>query len=114
MVVWSAVIASCAIPVVFASVELMKKNKDGTLEPYYMTSLHGNFKFVDGSVACDLPMDRMSELFNINTYIVSQVNPHVAPFISSDAVYIDENRIKRLVLSKTKTLVSNAINHTIT
>ena len=71
VVVWSAVVASCAIPLMFASVELMKKAKDGTLEPYYMTSLRGNFKFVDGSVACDLPMNRMSELFNINTYIVS-------------------------------------------
>ena len=113
MVVWSAVIASCAIPVVFASVELLKKTKDGKLEPYYMTSLRGNFKFVDGSVACDLPMARMSELFNINTYIVSQVNPHVAPFITSDAVSIDESRLKRLILQKTKTIAGNTLRYSL-
>ena len=49
-----------------------------------MTKLKGNYKFIDGSVACDLPLNRMSELCNINTFIVSQVNPHVAPFINSD------------------------------
>jgi predicted acylesterase/phospholipase RssA len=29
----------------------------------------------------DLPMQRLSELFNINHFIVSQVNPHVLPFM---------------------------------
>jgi predicted acylesterase/phospholipase RssA len=29
----------------------------------------------DGSVQADLPMQRLSELFNINHFIVSQVNP---------------------------------------
>lgn len=36
-----------------------------------MSKLKGNYKFIDGSVACDLPLNRMSELFNINTFIVS-------------------------------------------
>lgn len=98
VVVWSAVIASCAIPVMFAQVELMIKTETGELKPYYMTQLKGNFKFIDGSVACDLPMSRMSELFNINTFIVSQVNPHVAPFITSDGFNIDESRLKRFLL----------------
>ena len=71
VVVWSAVLASCAIPGCFESVELMIKTESGDLKPYYMTKLKGNFKFIDGSVACDLPMQRMSELFNINTFIVS-------------------------------------------
>merc|ERR1712146_639810 len=29
----------------------------------------------------DLPMQRVSELFNVNSFIVSQVNPHVLPFV---------------------------------
>jgi TAG lipase/steryl ester hydrolase/phospholipase A2/LPA acyltransferase len=41
------------------------------------------FQWEDGSVQADLPMQRLSELFNINHFIVSQVNPHVVPFISS-------------------------------
>ena len=78
-----------------------------------MTSLRGNFKFIDGSVACDLPMNRMSELFNINTYIVSQVNPHVAPFINSDGFSLDESRVKRYLIGKLKTLFSNEFSHII-
>ena len=30
----------------------------------------------DGSLTHDLPMQRLSELFNVNFFIVSQVNPH--------------------------------------
>ena len=33
-------------------------------------------KWSDGSVECDLPMERLSELFNVNHFIVSQVNIH--------------------------------------
>lgn len=33
-------------------------------------------KFSDGSVESDLPMQQLSELFNVNHFIVSQVNPH--------------------------------------
>lgn len=29
----------------------------------------------------DLPITRLSELFNVNHFIVSQVNPHIAPFL---------------------------------
>lgn len=34
-----------------------------------------------GSVGADLPMTRLSELFNVNHFVVSQVNPHIAPFL---------------------------------
>ena len=71
VVVWSAIIASCAIPGCFDSVEIMIKDQNGEIKPYYMSKLKGNYKFIDGSVACDLPLNRMSELFNINTFIVS-------------------------------------------
>lgn len=38
-------------------------------------------RWIDGSVDNDLPMARLSEMFNVNHFIVSQVNPHVVPFI---------------------------------
>jgi len=46
------------------------------VEPYYPEGL----KWQDGSLEFDLPMNRLSELFNVNHFIVSQVNPHVIPF----------------------------------
>lgn len=82
VLVWSAALASCAIPGVYAPVELLKKDeKTGKLSPY----MEGGapVKWEDGSVQADLPMQRLSELFNINHFIVSQCNPHVVPFVSS-------------------------------
>ena len=35
VVVWTAGVASCAIPCAFDSVELLIKNDDGELKPYY-------------------------------------------------------------------------------
>ena len=37
--------------------------------------------WIDGSVDNDLPMTRLAEMFNVNHFIVSQVNPHVIPFL---------------------------------
>lgn len=113
VVVWSAVIASCSIPGVFKSVELIIKTEDGQLKPYYMSRLKGNFKFIDGSVACDLPLNRMSELFNINTYIVSQVNPHAALFVTSDGKISIQSRIRRIITKTLRQLFSNEIRHLI-
>lgn len=89
----------------------MAKAKDGSIHPYYMTSLRGNFTFIDGSVSNDIPVERMSELFNINTYIVSQVNPHFIPFISSDAHIAAETRLKRVVVNPMKTLMANTVTY---
>jgi TAG lipase/steryl ester hydrolase/phospholipase A2/LPA acyltransferase len=59
---------------VYAPVELMKKDeKTGKLSPY-MEGGGAPIKWEDGSVQADLPMQRLSELFNINHFIVSQVS----------------------------------------
>lgn len=72
VVIWSASLASCAIPNVFHPVELLAKDSHGNIVPYYREGL----KWSDGSMECDLPMERLSELFNVNHFIVSQVNIH--------------------------------------
>jgi len=93
--VWSAVVASCAIPGVFESIALVVKEPDGKyrteLETEYFGSTDasdaylGNSKldnvqhlerYSDGSVEKDLPMQQLSELFNVNHFVVSQTNPH--------------------------------------
>jgi len=81
VLIWSAVSASCAIPKIFEPVELFCKDNRGKIVPYTATKNH---RFIDGSVSADLPMQRISEIFNVNTFIVSQVNPFVIPFISDD------------------------------
>ncbi len=72
----SAVMASCAVPGVFPPVMLMAKNVHGEAQPYLPTR-----KWVDGSIADDLPAKRLSRLFSTNHYIVSMVNPIATPFL---------------------------------
>jgi NTE family protein len=72
-----AVMASCAVPVLFPPVMLMTRDeKDGRVP--YMPLLKWN----DGSLKSDLPTLRIRRLHNVNHFIVSQTNPHVLPFVS--------------------------------
>lgn len=41
----------------------------------------GKRRWRDGSLESDLPMMQLKELFNVNHFIVSQANPHIAPFL---------------------------------
>lgn len=79
VLIWSAALASCAIPLVYQSVELLAKDDQGNTVPYLSNE---SVKWEDGSFSLDLPMARLSELFNVNHFIVSQVNPHIVPFLT--------------------------------
>ncbi|KAJ1652969.1 Lipase 5 [Dispira simplex] len=86
VVIWSAVAASCAAPGLFPPTPIFAKDKRGQLVPWDPT----DFEWIDGSVQNDLPMQRLSELFNVNHFLVSQVNPYVVPFLYlTDAWVID-------------------------
>lgn len=75
VLVWSAAAASCALPFVFAPVELVAKAYDGRVVPYHPRGV----RWIDGSITSDIPLARIGELFNVNHFIVSQTNPHVIP-----------------------------------
>lgn len=64
---------------------------------------------MDGSVTADLPMERLSEIFNVNTFIVSQVNPYVIPFITDDGGGVLGTNTT--FSKKLKTFLSNEISH---
>lgn len=78
LLVWSAVLASAAVPGIFSPVTLMKKDRSGNPMPYMP-----RLQFVDGSVVSDLPVERLMHLHDVNFTIVSQTNPHVVPFLST-------------------------------
>jgi len=75
----SAVMASCAVPGVFPPVMLMARNVHGESQPYLPTR-----RWVDGSIADDLPSKRLSRLYSANHYIVSMVNPIAIPFLKKE------------------------------
>ncbi|KAK3690302.1 acyl transferase/acyl hydrolase/lysophospholipase [Podospora appendiculata] len=81
VMIWSAVAASCSVPLVFQAAPLLVKDPaTGAHMPWNPTPQ----RWIDGSVDNDLPMTRLAEMFNVNHFIVSQVNPHVVPFLSKD------------------------------
>ncbi|OJJ44583.1 hypothetical protein ASPZODRAFT_120870 [Penicilliopsis zonata CBS 506.65] len=81
VLIWSAVAVSCSVPLVFTPSTLMAKDPlTGEAVPW--SDMHR--QYIDGSVDGDLPMTQLSEMFNVNHFIVSQVNPHVVPFLPKD------------------------------
>lgn len=70
--------ASCSVPGLFPAVQLQQR-KDGKNLAYCSDEL-----WMDGSFATDIPRNRMSRLFNVNFFIVSQANPHILPFVSAE------------------------------
>ncbi|KAL2129102.1 hypothetical protein VTI74DRAFT_8219 [Chaetomium olivicolor] len=81
VIIWSAVAASCSVPLVFQAHPLLIKNPEtGLPEPWAPAPQH----YIDGSVDNDLPMTRLAEMFNVNHFIVAQVNPHIVPFLDKE------------------------------
>ncbi|WP_410210151.1 DUF3336 domain-containing protein [Aquirhabdus sp.] len=72
-----AVLASCAVPLLYPPVTLYARGKDGRKVPYMSTET-----WIDGSVHGDLPRERLARLHNVNQTIISQANPHIIPFIT--------------------------------
>ena len=99
--------ASTAIPGLFDTVDLYQKLEDGSIVPYDPSS--GRMMFIDGSVASDLPMERIKELFNVNTFIVSQVNPFVCPFVTIDRTSVLDTKFRMWFIRKFKKAVGNTI-----
>ena len=88
LLVWSAALASCAVPILFPAVTLTAKNYQGEYHPYMPAK-----QWVDGSVRSDLPRQRLARLFNVNYFIASQVNPHIVPFMQTDKERLEKGKI---------------------
>ncbi|KAF2665243.1 patatin-domain-containing protein [Microthyrium microscopicum] len=78
VIIWSAVAASCSVPLVFSPATILAKDPRDGSEVRWNPSEQ---LWIDGSVDNDLPMTRLAEMFNVNHFLVSQVNPHVVPFL---------------------------------
>ncbi|OJD24737.1 hypothetical protein ACJ73_03892 [Blastomyces percursus] len=84
VLIWSAVATSCSVPLIFSSSSLKAKDPiTGEITEWH----DAPHRWIDGSVDHDLPMTRLSEMFNVNHFIVSQVNPHVVPFIPQEETF---------------------------
>lgn len=82
----SAVAASCSVPFIYKPAPLLERNPDtkkiqrfGGEDTY----------FIDGSVSHDIPLARLRAMLDVNHFIVSQVNPHIVPFLRGERVGLD-------------------------
>lgn len=107
VMIWSAVAASCSVPFVFSAAPLLVKDPvTGEHLPWNPTPQ----RWVDGSVDNDLPMTRLAEMFNVNHFIVSQVNPHVAPFLSrDDRLYPEHEGSRPNLFGSSQSTVANTL-----
>lgn len=102
VLIWSACSASCAFPLLYEPVRLQSKSAAGHVIP----AQDSDVRMCDGSLSADLPHDRLKELFNVQVFIVSQVNPHVVKFLENPAIDTNGNRrgrpnfFKRLLVSE--------------
>lgn len=85
-----ATLASCAVPMVYSPVSLTAKNYEGDEVPYI-----SDRKWIDGSICGDLPIGKLSRVYGVNHSIVSQINPHITPFMSRSGN--DESLQKKLI-----------------
>jgi len=74
-VIWTALLASAAVPGILNPVVLMQKTRSGCLVPWSWGS-----RFKDGSLRVDIPLQALNLYFNVTHPVVSQVNPHVHLF----------------------------------
>ncbi|GAA96902.1 uncharacterized protein L969DRAFT_96794 [Mixia osmundae IAM 14324] len=74
-VIFSAIIASAAVPGILNPVTLLTKSKDGKIKPWQFQGRHK-----DGSLRVDIPIDALHKYFNVVHPIVSQSNPHIHLF----------------------------------
>ncbi|KAG0248541.1 hypothetical protein BG011_010168 [Mortierella polycephala] len=106
VLVWSAVATSCAAPFIYNSSPLMAKDKNGE-EVHWNPS---RYHWIDGSVDNDLPMNKLSELFNVNHFIVCQVNPYIVPFLRNSLARSPTNRILGWMLYQTRSEMQLRLN----
>jgi len=73
----SAVATSCTAPGVMQPRGLVVKDASGELKQF---DLLGK-SFRDGTITNEMPKDYLRSCFGVSEFLVSQVNPHVSPFI---------------------------------
>ncbi|KAG0091135.1 hypothetical protein BGZ93_008974 [Podila epicladia] len=70
-----------------STADLLAKDKSGNIIPWTPSAVNYTNPitpslFSYGAVGPETPLTRLSELFNVNHFIVSQANPYIVPFMS--------------------------------
>ncbi|KAI9249299.1 hypothetical protein BY458DRAFT_525600 [Sporodiniella umbellata] len=82
VLIWSAACCSTASAGLFGSSNLMAKDKNGNIVKWISSSVKWNHWSETSPAENEAPLYRLSELFNVNHFIVSQANICAIPFIA--------------------------------
>ncbi|KAL6936589.1 hypothetical protein ACO0R3_000188 [Hanseniaspora guilliermondii] len=93
VLLWSSVTSSCSLPAIFPPHMIYSKTVSNNLPSLKVWS-GNNQKFLDGSMLQDLPIKKLSEMFNIDNVIASQVNPHIFPVLHIQN-FLNKKRLQR-------------------
>ena len=101
LVIWTAACASLATPGIYEEVMLLSKKDDGSTYPWHPSGI----KLESARMVQDLPVKRLTELFNANNFIVSQVPSYLTwrPLRSE--------RFRASILGKLTDLFTREIEH---
>lgn len=82
--IWSAACASNATVGLYEHTQILAKDENGDIVPYTSEDVRWTHWSEARMSEKDSPYARISMLFNVNHFIVSQARPYLAPFLSSD------------------------------
>ncbi|KAI8340814.1 hypothetical protein BC941DRAFT_418243 [Chlamydoabsidia padenii] len=105
VLIWSAACCSTASAGLFSGCDLLAKDKDGKIVKWNSSDVKWNPWAETSSSESEAPLHRLSELFNVNHFIVSQASTYAIPFISphrnlrQDSVW---NKLVYMVASEIK------------
>jgi len=97
--IWTAACASTAMTGIYDKVELLVKDHDGNIIPWSQSPI----KWSDYAER-EASFTRLSELFNVNHFIMSQANPLLIPFLSTEPGH-------RGVITKAVSLITGEVRH---
>lgn len=80
VLVRDAVMASCAVPMIYAPVKIRQRDAKGEITLY-----PGDRSWIDGSVYADLPADWLRDHYGADFLIASLINPIELPFATDPA-----------------------------
>lgn len=81
--IWSAACCSSASIGLFGSSDLLAKNKNGDIVKWSSSAVKWNHWTEASTAEGEAPLLRLSELLNVNHFIVSQANSYFIPFVSN-------------------------------
>ncbi|KXN72694.1 hypothetical protein CONCODRAFT_4428, partial [Conidiobolus coronatus NRRL 28638] len=94
VLIWSAACASSASVGLQDQGELLIKDKNGNIEPWGGVAIR--WLKTSNNMETNNPHTRLSELFNVNHFIVSQASPYIIPFMTKGIQLNDDSLLSRM------------------